>query len=359
MPAAVSPSTRPGIIDADGHIIEPFGIFGEAQDVARNPMDLPSTTPYGVAAGADLTDQWDNQWDAPSYLRAMDQQGIDAAVVYPSVGLFVPFQPEISEREHVAACRGYNEWIAAYCAIDPSRLAGVGIAAVRDISAAVLQARHAVDQGLVALMVRPNFLFGHNLGDPWFDPLYATLAEAGIPLAVHEGLGVRGGPTIGSDRFTGFALRHLCSHPMEQMAAMGSLMLEGALERHPTLKVAFLESGTGWLPYWLARLDDHAAWMRDSETAGLSLRPSEYFARQCVISTDPEDPLVARTVETVGADHVVWASDFPHPDAAFPDAVDEFRRHNPGLDEAAFATLTAETPLDFYGLRGRFRAALT
>lgn len=341
------------VCDADGHVIEPYGIFGPAQLPGRNPMALPPTTPYGVADGADLTDQWDHQWDAPSYLRAMDAQGIDAAVLYPSVGLFVPFQPELDTTEHVVACRGYNEWIAQYCATDPSRLAGVGIAPVADAAAAAAQAHHAAEQGLVAILVRPNFLYGRNLGDRWFDPLYDALEATGLVLAVHEGLGVRGGPTMGSDRFTSFAARHLCSHPMEQMAAMASLVLDGALERHPTMKVAFLESGTGWLPYWLARLDDHIHWMRDSETKHLGLSATEYFARQCVISTDPEDPLVARTVETVGADHVFWASDFPHPDAAFPGAYDEFRHHNPGLDAAALDAIMWDTPMRWYGLAGR------
>ena len=79
----------------------------------------------------------------------------------------------------------------------------------------------------------------------------------------------------------------------QNVPAMASLVLGGALERHPDLRVAFLESGTGWLPYWLARLDGHAEWMHETETKDLSLTPSEYFARQCVICTDPDDPLAA------------------------------------------------------------------
>ena len=342
------------IIDADAHVIEPYGIFGAAQRLDRNPMELPAATPTTACGGADLSDQWDHAFDAASYLRAMDAQGIDAAVLDPSVGLFVPFQPEISIGEHVDACAGYNHWIAAYCGYRSARLAGVGIAPLGDPDRAVAAVSDALHHGLVGLMVRPNFLFGRNLGDRAYDGFFAALADAGLVLAVHEGLGVRGCPTIGGDRFDSFAARHLLSHPMEQMATMASLMLDGALERHPTLRVAFLESGTGWLPYWLARLDDHIHWMSDSETEGLSLSASEYFARQCCISTDPEDPLCARTVASVGADHVMWASDFPHPDAAFPDALEEFRHHNPDLAESDATTILSETPLDFYGLHDRF-----
>ena len=222
----------------------------------------------------------------------MDAQGIDAVVLYPSVGLFVPYQPELDAAESADACRRYDDWVAEYCAHDERRLAAVGIAPLADPARAAAETRRAAELGLVAMMARPNHLYGRNLGDRAYDPFYDALEETGLVLAVHEGLGLRG-PTIGRDRFDGFALRHACSHPLEQMAAMASLVLDGALERHPHLRVAFLESGTGWVPYWLARLDDHREWMAGSETADLSLSASEYFARQCVVSSDPEDRLAA------------------------------------------------------------------
>jgi uncharacterized protein len=219
---------------------------------------------------------------------------------------------------------------------------------------AAAEAHRAADLGLVAMMARPNHLYGRNLGDRAYDPLYDALEETGLVLAVHEGLGLRG-PTIGRDRFEGFALRHACSHPLEQMAAMASLVLDGALERHPQLRVAFLESGTGWVPYWLSRLDDHREWMAGSETAGLSLSASEYFARQCIVSTDPEDRLAASSIATLGADRIVWASDFPHPDAEYPGAVGEFCEHLGALGQGELDAVFWTTPLAFYGLENRFK----
>lgn len=341
------------MLDADAHVIEPGGIFGPAHAIDRNPMDLPPTTPFVACGGADLTDQWDHGFDAPSYLRAMDRQGIDAVVLYPSVGLFVPYQPELSAAESADACRRYDDWVAGYCAHDPRRLAAAGIAPLADPRRAAAETRRAAELGLVAMMARPNHLYGRNLGDRAYDPFYDALEETGLVLAVHEGLGLRG-DTIGRSRFDGFALRHACSHPLEQMAAMASLVIDGALERHPQLRVAFLESGTGWVPYWLSRLDDHRDWMAESETKDLSLSASEYFARQCVVSSDPEDRLAAGSVHTLGADHVIWASDFPHPDAEFPGAVAEFCEHAAGLTAAELDGLFWTTPLDFYRLEARF-----
>jgi predicted TIM-barrel fold metal-dependent hydrolase len=340
------------VLDADAHVIEPGGVFGPAQRADRNPMDLPATTPFVACGGADLTDQWEHGFDAPSYLRAMDAQGIDAVVLYPSIGLFVPYQPELDAAESADSCRRYDDWVAGYCAGNESRLAAVGIAPLADPERAAQETHRAAALGLVAMMARPNHLYGRNLGDRAYDPFYDALEETGLVLAVHEGLGLKGS-TIGRDRFDGFALRHACSHPLEQMAAMASLVLDGALERHPNLRVAFLESGTGWVPYWLARLDDHREWMAESETAELSLSATEYFARQCIVSTDPEDRLATTSVTGLGADHVVWASDFPHPDAEFPGAVAEFVEHT-SLGEDDLDAIFWTTPLRFYRLEDRF-----
>ncbi|MGZ4755662.1 MAG: amidohydrolase family protein [Acidimicrobiia bacterium] len=337
------------VLDADAHVIEPPGLFGDvAQGVSV--IDLPPTTPM-VPCGdpAVLSDFLADGCSAREYLHCMDREGIDAVVLYPSIGLFVPFLPSLSSEESAGACRAYNEWVAEYRATDPARLTGIALVPTADVDLAVREAEHAASLGLPGVMVRPNALYDRDLGDAAYDPLYDVLEEHNLTLSVHEGLGVMG-PTIGRDRTETFALRHAMSHPMEQMAAMGSLILLGALERHPRLRVAFLESGTGWLPYWLARLDGHAEWMADSETADLTLKPSEYFARQCVICTDPDDPLAAWVVSQVGADHVMWASDFPHPDALYPNAVssflDESAEHGLAGDE--LATVLWETPVRCY-----------
>jgi len=352
------PARPPRVLDADAHVVETGGVFDAWMTPGELPADLPDTTPMVPCGDLDaIADQMEHGFDAPSYLRAMDHQGIDAVVLYPSLGLFVPFLPELDAGASLAACRAYNDWIAGYCATDSHRLAGVGLVPLIDPALAAEEAGRCAELDLVGVLARPNHLYGRNLGDPAYEPLYAAVEDAGLVLSVHEGLGLKG-PTIGSDRFTTFAERHALSHPMEQMAAMASLFLSGTLDRHPEMRVAFLESGTGWLPFWLHRLDEHAEWMEDSETKGLELAPSEYFARQCIISTDPDDGLAAMVVDRFGADHVVWASDFPHPDAVYPGAVEHFlegRGHE--VDEITDDEISAlfwDTPLRFYGLADRF-----
>ncbi len=342
------------VLDADAHVVEPPHVFERWVAQGSLPIDLPGDTPMVPCGDFDvIKDQLEHGFDAPSYLRGMDAQGIDAVVLYPSIGLFVPFLPELDAKESAAACRSYNEWIASYCATDESRLAGVGIVPLADVGLAIAEAEEVARRGLVGVLARPNHLYGRNLGDAEYDDVWAACAELGLVVSVHEGLGLRGGPTIGSDRFRAFAARHAMSHPMEQMAAMASWVLDGALERHPTLRVAFLESGTGWLPYWLHRLDEHREWMAPDAPSA-----TELFLAQCIISTEADDGCVDLALGRVGADHVVWASDFPHPDARFPDAVSTFLHEceSLGVDRPSVAQVLWDTPLAFYRLGARFAA---
>ena len=200
---------------------------------ARDFMDLPETTPMVPCGDVDLiADQLEHGFDAPSYLRAMDAQGIDAVVLYPSIGLFVPYPPSWTPPASADACRSYNEWIADYCATDASRLAAVGIVPLADVDRAVSEAQH---------LAAPRPGRRHGPAEP---PLRPQPRRPRLRPAL-RGAGRRGrGPRRprGSRACAGRPSARTASrrsppatlsHPMEQMAAMASLMLDGALERHP------------------------------------------------------------------------------------------------------------------------------
>jgi uncharacterized protein len=121
------------------------------------------------------------------------------------------------------------------------------------------------------------------------------------------------------------------------------------LERFPRLKVAFLESGCAWLPFWLHRMDEH--WeKRAHEVPWLRMKPSEYFRRQCMISCDPDEATIPAVVHYIGEDYVCWASDYPHWDAIFPGAVAELRKHLSGLSEAAQQKILGDNARRFLDL---------
>jgi predicted TIM-barrel fold metal-dependent hydrolase len=252
----------------------------------------------------------------------MDSEGIDQAVLYPSIGLYAAAIADPVAA--VAVARAYNDWLASYCAAAPRRLFGAAILPLHDPAAAARELRRAVTEfGFVAGFVRPNPCQGRALSDRAYDTVWDAAEELAVPIGIHEGSSVVV-PTLGSDRPFNPLILHAMSHPFESMLACAELIALGTLERHPGLRLLFLESSGAWAPFWLERLDDQV------KTFGgfcpdMTLLPSEYFARQCAISFEVDEHTLPALAPFVGPDRIVWGSDYPHHDATFPGAVDAIR----------------------------------
>ena len=141
------------------------------------------------------------------------------------------------------------------------------------------------------------------------------------------------------------------SNPFDMMETLTVMICGGVLERFPRLRLIFLEANGGWIVPWLERLDHHYevfGW----DVPWLRMKPSEYFRRQCWISFDPDESALAFTARSplVGADRIIWASDYPHPDAKVPGVVDELREATASLDAPARARILGENAAALYGL---------
>jgi predicted TIM-barrel fold metal-dependent hydrolase len=277
----------------------------------------------------------------------MDSEGIDVAVLFPSVGFYLAEVPDLELQ--VVLCRAYNDWLADYCRTAPHRLVGIALLPLADVAAAVSELERATEKhGFRGAFFRPNPYAGRPIHHPAYEPFWECAEALGVPVTVHEGLS-DSLPTLGRDRFENAAMLHVLSHPFEQMAACAGLILNGVLERHARLRFAFLESGSGWLPYWLGRMDGHFETWRKLFPM-VQRKPSEYFRRQCVISTDPEEEAFGFVLELVGEESVVWASDYPHPDAHFPGAVDKSLESMSGLSSRVREKVFAANAARFYGI---------
>jgi predicted TIM-barrel fold metal-dependent hydrolase len=355
-------------IDADGHVMEPDELFDRyvpsnisvkwrnVTDVSVNRInivDRPDADEWVLAdePGADrYASARARGFDNVSMVEMLDAEGFTAAALYPSKFLYLPFADGVTADVAYPLARAYNEWLADFCSLDPARLLHVAVLPLLDVYSACREAERARrDLGAAAVMVRPNPVHGRLLGDRYYDPLYEVLSELDLALTVHEGMSVRV-PQMGRDRFHRFFDRHMCCHPMEQMSACLSLIAHGALERHPRLRVAFLESGSGWAPYWLHRMDEHAESV-PGDVRDLSMRPSDYFRRQCFISTEADDACVAFTAE-FAPQSVVFASDYPHPDAKYPGLLETLRAAPAPTTEMKDAILGANAER-LYGLGSR------
>ncbi|WP_437999642.1 amidohydrolase family protein [Sorangium sp. So ce185] len=147
--------------------------------------------------------------------------------------------------------------------------------------------------------------------------------------------------------------QHACSHPMEAMMALLSLIEGGVLEAHPTLRVGLLEAGCGFLPYWLWRLDHvECAQMRGEVRGRVRRPPSEYFRRQCWIALEPGEAMLDRVVTEIGAPRMVFGTDFPHLDHG-TGMVDEMMALRGVLGDEALRAILWDSPRGLMGMDAR------
>ena len=313
-------------IDADGHVQEPGDAVAEFLPAEMKPFAprylLDDQGRPRQSIGGELmayiptpTEGWgtpDGGHDPKRRLTDMDQQGVEQSVLFPTLGLALAGL-ENTEIQ-IALCRAYNDWLAEFCSTDRKRLIGVCVVPQNDLTGCLAETQRTVENhGYRAVMMRPNPIQGRGLHDHYWEPLWNLLERLDVPLAIHEGT-TSNVPQSGLDRFDNFAIRHVCSHPHEQQIACVGLIMGGVLERHPKLRVIFLESGCGWMPHWLERMDEHSeSWGHATQT--LPIEPSAYFHRQCFISCDPAEKGIPAFVSQLGDDELVFASDYPHPDA--------------------------------------------
>lgn len=337
------------VFDADAHILEPADLFADVLPDAARVIRLPRDTPvlFGGRLSADTEQLVRSNFSNVAVVAAMNREEIRASALFPSLALWAPYHPAVSAAECVAACSVYNEWVIDYCAPFSDRLFPVALIPQVDPALAAAHVDRLPENAFVGAMVRPNYLYGRNLGDAAYDPVYHRLAERGLPLLVHEGLGLVQA-TAGSDRFESFALRHACSHPIEMMYALASLLLEGTFQRCAGLRAGFFEAGAGWVPYWLDRLQGHSRWQHQSPAAE-PLR--EAFARHCFVTIDCDERRVPELVADLGNGSFGFASDFPHPDCHFPRAVAALRDSIADLELDTQVRLRWTNSLKFFGLR--------
>ena len=282
----------------------------QGQDFARNQERFK---PYAEAG-----------WTGEVQLQAMDEEGIDVAVIYPSRGLFALTIPDMDRRLAAAMSRAYNDWLYEFCAPDRKRLVGAGMISPFDIEDTVLESYRCVKElGFRGVFLRPNEVHDRNWHDPYYEPLWTALEELGAPIGFHEGAGSQlrqVGEQFGSNGM----LRHVFCHPVEQKLAAASFCGGGILERHPNLRAAFLEGNCSWIPFLLWRLDEHWERTGDVHAPELTMAPSEYFKRQCFASIEGDEEPAKYVIDWMGNERLVFSTDFPHGDSKFPVSVDKF-----------------------------------
>ena len=310
------------VLDADGHVTESTEQIAKYLDepFRRRPLAFPFYPQDG----------WDRRllgtlgdWagTAEAWLRALDKSGMELTVLYPTLCLFMSF---LRDREWaVALCRAYNTFLHEEFVKASPRLKAVALLPVQDPEAAAVELRRAARElGLSGAMLAADG--DHLLGDARFNPVYEEAERLGVAVTVHASGSHLGG--AGVDRFPRFIQTHTVSHPFGQMRQLTSMIFEGVPERFPRLRLAFLEAGCGWAPYWMERMDDEFDKRGAAEAPALKKKPSEYVrSGNIYFSCEADEWLLPQALKLVGEDQIVYASDFPHWDNSFPGSIDEIK----------------------------------
>jgi len=316
------------VIDADGHIVE-------RGDVLRKYLKPPFDKRGGPLTASEPWDRdllktlppdphtFPSAPTAQDWLRLLDEYGIDQAFLYPtSLGNV----SRIRERDYaVALAAAYNDYAHEQYAKVSDRLRPVALLPFQDPERAVIELRRAVRElGCRGAVVRTTGL-RLPLGHTFYDPIYREAESLGCALAVH---GTNGAEELASGSFETFTEVHTVSFPVGILVQFSSMIYQGVPARFPKLRLAFLEIGSTWLPYWLDRMDEHWKKRGKIETPFLKQSPSDCVREHPIFfSFEAEESLLPETFHYVGENHFVYATDIPHWDCEFPANLREIQDH--------------------------------
>jgi predicted TIM-barrel fold metal-dependent hydrolase len=277
-------------------------------------------------------------------LRDQERDGVQAEVLYGILGT----TRRLNDAEAaVELMRIYNEWLADFCDAHPDRYAGLACIPNHPVAAAVEEIRRVMKRGGVLGLEIANQYDLVPLWDPQWASVWEVVNEARLPLHFHT----VGGQRVEFDKLPGLLAKvaravHLTAFQMHMASVLSSVIFGGVLERYPAMTIVIGESGIGWIPYVLDRMD--AEWEDQFKELSLTMPPSHYWRRQCR-ATYQTDRIGIKLIDDLGPDTIMWGSDFPHPDGVWPDSSEYIQRELGHLPAAVRQKIVCENAGKLYG----------
>jgi predicted TIM-barrel fold metal-dependent hydrolase len=376
------------VVSTDDHVVEPGDIWqtrlpAKLRDRGPRLVSLDDRDAWefrgerrditGLAAAAGqrfedyspkavrMADMRPGCYDAKERLADMDLDGVDAQVMFGTMaglagGTFIDLGNEDPELA-LACIRAYNDWLVdEWCAEDSARLIAQCILPLWDLEESAREAQRCLAKGHRAVLVPglPHFFGVAPLSDPSWDPLWRVCEDADAPVALHIGGSLsrqQTGEILGALQpgagVPGEVL--VASTPLSNFGVFANLIFSGVPARYPKLKLISVESGIGWVPYFLERMDwtydRHRFWTKSA----LTERPSTYFRRQ-MYATFLVDDAGIDAIERCGVENVMWESDYPHTDTTWPNSRAVIDEHLGKLPELERHLVVAGNAVRVYGL---------
>ncbi len=325
------------------------------QRVAFDEMLAAREQANAARVSNDFADRWVEEnaeglsgaWDGQRRDKELDADGVTAEVIFPDADAVTgftgaPFGAGIGSTGRLdpglalAGARAHNRWLAELCAESPVRRVGVAIVPVLDDpAAAVKEVEWAAANGLRAVMIPAMWQPYPAYHDPRYDVFWAACAEAELPVHIHSG-------PADHDEYGSFIGIYLTEVRWWAARPMWFLIWSGVFERHPKLKFGITEGGAYWANDMLWHMDTryvgaHTSkkMSRDGIAGHLSMKPSEYFDRNCFVGASNMEIIELERRYMIGIGNILWGNDFPHPEGTWPHTREWLARlyHDIPIDE--------------------------
>ena len=294
-----------------------------------------------------FADQDPGCWNPVARLKALDTDGIDAQVLYGD-GASNIRDPEL----RTVCVHAYNDFLSEFVAAAPDRYIGLGIAPIHDPEESVREIGRFRKLGLRGIFIG---LDGADfpITAPEYDRFWSTAEAEGLPVSIHIG----GGGMMKRDLANKTAVApgtleaFLTMAPMTVGETIGMLIFGGVLPNHPNLRMVIAEGGIGWMAYYLERIDHVFEKQRFWANSKLAEPPSYYFHRQ-ILATFEEDLAGMRTYDLIGAENIMFSTDYPHSDTTYPNTRKVIEQHFMKVPAADREAMLWENAARTYGLAG-------
>jgi predicted TIM-barrel fold metal-dependent hydrolase len=294
--------------------------------------------------------------DREKRIQVMDEQGLGAALLFPTLGCGVEEALRRDIPATMASLSAFNRWLEDdWGFYHRGRLVAAPMVSLADPEAALAEVDSLLERGARVVHIRPAPVPGPNdtsrsLGDPLHDPVWARLAEAGVPVAFHlgdSGYDARFSAAWGASAEFGFGRADPLARVMTSDRAIqdtvASLVIHGAFKRHPKLRVASIENGSDWLHVLVKHLRKQA-----NQTPWIFAEdPLDTIRRHVWVTPYLEEDLQA-LADLVGPERILFGSDWPHGEGVAQPL--DFVKELGAFDEQATQRIMRDNCVELLGL---------